>query len=83
MNAMKYAAKGNMQDKINLAACGALVNLAMSAKNKEAIVKAGGHLQVLDCMKKSAGHVAILGNCCSVLINLCVGHPTHQVSHEP
>jgi len=79
MNAMKYAAKGAMQDKINMAACGALVNLAMSNKNKEAIVAAGGHLAVLDCMKKSSGNVAVLGNGCSVLINLCAGHAKHQV----
>ena len=30
-------------------------------------------------MKKWAGNVEILGNCCSVLINLCVAHPKHQV----
>jgi hypothetical protein len=29
-------------------------------------------------LKKWAGNVEILGNCCSVLINLCVAHPKHQ-----
>jgi hypothetical protein len=38
---------------------GALVNLAVSQKNKDAIVAAGGHLQVLECMKKSAGNVCV------------------------
>ena len=35
------------------------MNLAVSQKNKEAIVAAGGHLQVLECMKKSAGNVCV------------------------
>jgi len=51
------------------------VNLAVSQKNKEAIVAAGGHLQVLECMKKSAGNVCVCGwrrkRVASVLLLCC------------